>query len=54
MKVNLKKGLVEWSVNGNARASSNMDLLKDESSEFAPYIEMYNTSDCVEWHGREQ
>lgn len=52
MKVNLSKGLVEWSVGGITRASSNMDLLKNKESEFAPYIEMYTNSDCVEWHGR--
>ena len=54
MCVNLANAKVTWTVNGVLRATSNVNVLKNKNHIYVPYIEMYNSGDCIEWFGRER
>ena len=47
MAVNLSEAKVTWTVNGIVKATSTVDVLKNKSYVFVPYIEFFNCRDSI-------
>ena len=45
--VNLEAGIVTWSVNGMKQASERMEVLKEKTVNWVPYVLMYTKGDSV-------
>ena len=49
VKVNLEKGLIEWTVNKDKKAELMSGMLSSPGRRFFPYFEMPDNLDTIEW-----